>query len=63
MISPSKCEREGFLAASSRADRQSNPYDVVPQLGDRPWAKKVQRDMAAAWWRGWGKAIRQLGAA
>ena len=61
---PSKCECEGFVARSSgSADRQSNPYDVAPRPGDRPWLKKVQRDMAAAWWLGWDKANRQLGGA
>jgi len=57
---PWQCEREGFAARSSGAEREANPYNIAPRLDARAWLKKVQRDMAAAWWRGWDKADRQL---
>jgi len=57
---PWQCEREGFAARSSGAEREANPYNIAPRPDARAWLKKVQRDMAAAWWRGWDKADRQL---
>ena len=57
---PWQCEREGFAARSSGAEREANPYNLAPRPDARAWLKKVQRDMAAAWWKGWGKADRQL---
>ena len=57
---PWQCEREGFAARSSGAEREANPYNLAPRPDARPWLKKVNRDMSAAWWRGWDKAHRQL---
>ena len=57
---PWQCEREGFAARSSGVDREANPYNVVLRPDARPWLKKVQRDMSAAWWGGWDQAHRQL---
>ena len=57
---PWQCEREGFAARSSGAEREANPYNIAPRPDARAWLKKVQRDMAAAWWKGWDKAHCQL---
>ena len=57
---PWQCEREGFAARSSGEEREANPYNLAPTPDARPWLKKVQRDMAATWWKGWDKAHRQL---
>ena len=60
MDTPWKCEREGFAARSAGTDRQANPYDLILPADTRAWLKKVQRDMTAAWWRGWDKAHQEL---
>ena len=58
--STSKCETEGFVARSSGAERESNPYNLILRPDVRPWLQKVQRDMSAAWWQGWDRAHRHL---
>ena len=56
-----RAERAGFLARSSDAHRDQNPYvrsASTPYLDLR--TDKIQRELAEAWWRGWDKANAEL---
>jgi hypothetical protein len=56
-----QCEREGFVARSSGAQRRANPYGGVPDSGTaQPRSMRVEQDMAAAWFSGWDRADAQL---
>ena len=56
----SKCEKEGFAARIRGEDRATNPHALILSPDSRPWLKKMQRDMSAAWWCGWDKAHHEL---
>lgn len=56
-----QCEREGFVARSSGAQRLANPYDGPPASGiAQPSSVRVEQKMAAAWFAGWDRADAQL---
>jgi hypothetical protein len=56
-----QCERDGFVARSSGAQRQTNPYNGPPASGTaQPSSVRVEQKMAAAWWAGWDRADAQL---
>ena len=56
-----QCEREGFVARSSGAQRLANPYDGPPASGiAQPSSVRVEQKMAAAWFAGWDRADAQF---
>ena len=56
-----QCEREGFVARFSGAQRQANPYGGPSDSGTAPTSSVwVEQKMAAAWWAGWDRADAQL---
>ena len=55
------CEREGFVARSSGAAREANPYKAqTPKVSREPSFVPGQALLADAWEKGWDAADRQL---
>jgi hypothetical protein len=56
-----KCEREGFVARSHGASRESNPYNTASHPDQESLVlDKSQALLARAWWKGWDAANDQL---
>ena len=56
-----QCEREGFVARSSGAQRHANPYGgPLESAIAQPSSVRVEQKMAAAWFAGWDRADAQL---
>ena len=55
------CEREGFVARSSGAAREANPYKArTLEFSREPPVVTGQELLADAWEKGWDAADRQL---